>query len=71
MIAIAADCPWPGFEAGLIPRPAFFHFRFTPRIFCGKVMSSHQQDLPHTTLLCRCLSLGRFTEWQFQANRDL
>ena len=33
-------------------------------------MSSHQQDLPDTTLLCRCLSLGRFTEWQFQANRD-
>src|ERR1700693_5286377 len=33
-------------------------------------MSSHQQALPDTTLLCRCLSLGRLTEWQFLANRD-
>src|ERR1700691_6185117 len=33
-------------------------------------MSSHQQDLPDTTLLCRCVSLGRFTKWQFLANRD-
>src|SRR5271163_2642067 len=32
--------------------------------------SSHQQDLPATTLFCRCLSLGRFTEWQLLANRD-
>ena len=33
-------------------------------------MSSHQQDLPDTTFFCLCLSLGRFTEWQFLANRD-
>src|SRR5579863_3361844 len=33
-------------------------------------MSSHQQDLPDTTLLCRCLSLSRFTEWEFPAYRD-
>ncbi len=33
-------------------------------------MSRQQQDLTDTTLLCRCLSFGRFTERQFQANRD-
>jgi hypothetical protein len=32
--------------------------------------SRHQQDLPDTTLFCRCVSLDRFTEWQFPANRD-
>jgi len=40
----------------------------------GRCMSSkslsHQQDLPRTTFFCRRLSLGRFTEWQFLANRD-
>src|SRR5580698_7197583 len=38
--------------------------------FVRKIISSHQQDLPDTTLLGRRLSCGRFTEWQFQANRD-
>src|SRR5579871_6167729 len=33
-------------------------------------MSRQQQDFPDTTLFCRCMSLGRFTEWQFLANRD-
>ena len=33
-------------------------------------MSSHEQDLPDTTLFCRCLSLGRVTERQFLANWD-
>ena len=33
-------------------------------------MSSHQQDLPDATLLCRYVSLGRFTEGQFPADRD-
>src|SRR5580658_1718365 len=35
-----------------------------------KIVSSHQQNLPDTTLFCHCLSLGRFTQWQFLANRD-
>ena len=30
--------------------------------------SSHQQDLPDTTLFSLCLSLGRFIEWQFLAD---
>jgi len=52
-----------------------FHFRFSFRFpgwqqYVGKTMSSHQQDLPGTTLLCLCLRLGSFTEWQFPANRD-
>jgi hypothetical protein len=33
-------------------------------------MSSHQQDLPDATLLCRYVSLGRFTEGQFPADRN-
>ena len=37
---------------------------------CCKTKSSHQQDLPGAALFCRCLSLRRFTEWQFLANRD-
>ena len=32
--------------------------------------SSHQQDLPDTTLFSLCLSLGRFIEWQFLADWD-
>jgi hypothetical protein len=40
------------------------------RVRVRKITSSHEQDLSRATLLCRCLSLGRFTEWQFQANRD-
>lgn len=35
-----------------------------------KGISSHKQDLPDATLLCFCLSLSRFPEWQFLANRD-
>src|ERR1700733_9564757 len=35
-----------------------------------KTMSGHQQDLPAAALLCQRLSLGRFTEWQFQTDRD-
>jgi site-specific recombinase XerD len=48
------------FEAGLIPRRSFFisDFPFVSSV----IMSSHEQDLPDTTLLCRCLSLGRFTK---------
>jgi len=42
----------------------------TPIRRCPKTMSSHQQDLPDTTLFCCGLSLGRFTKWQFLANRD-
>ena len=34
------------------------------------IISSHEQDLTDTTLLCLCLSLSRFTEWHFQADRD-
>src|SRR5580698_2693615 len=33
-------------------------------------MSRHQQDLPGATLLRLCVSLGRLTERQFQANRN-
>jgi hypothetical protein len=31
---------------------------------------SQQQDLPDATPFRRCLSRGRFTEWQFPADRD-
>src|SRR5579862_6065051 len=37
---------------------------------CRSIPSSQQQDLSGTTLLRHCLSLGRFTEWQLQANQD-
>src|SRR5579872_914433 len=59
-----------GFEAGLIPRLSFFISDFPFVSPLRKIMSRHQQDLPDTALLCHCLSLGRFTEWQSQANRD-
>src|SRR6202041_2676762 len=59
-----------GFEAGLIPRRLFFISDFPFASSVRKIMSSHQQDLPDTTLFCRCLSLGRFTEWEFLADRD-
>src|ERR1700690_765899 len=39
-------------------------------VACPATSSSHQQDLSDTTLFCHCLSLGRFTERQFLANRD-
>ena len=53
-----------------VSRPVFFHLRFSFRVLSSQKKSSHQQDLPDATLLCRRLRLGRFTEWQFQANRD-
>src|SRR5580704_227538 len=59
-----------GFEAGLIPRKAFFIWYFPLNVACPATSSSHQQDLPYTALFCRCLRLGRFTEWQFLANRN-
>ena len=57
-------------RSGVDSAQTFFHFRFSFRVLCSQIMSSHQQDLPDTTLFCGCLSLGRFTEWQFLANRD-
>src|ERR1700678_1162734 len=42
----------------------------SPKQFIKPIVSSYQQDLPDTTLFCRCLSFGRFIEWQFLANRD-
>jgi len=47
-----------------------FHFRFSFRVLCSQIISSHQQDFPGPTLLRSCLGLGRFTKWQFLANRD-
>jgi hypothetical protein len=51
-----------GFEAGLIPRRSLFisRFPFVPSIRI--IVSRYQQDLPGTTYLYCCLSLGRFTE---------
>ena len=43
---------------------------FHSSLSSAKRTSRHQQNLSRTTLLCLCLSLGRFTEWQFLANRD-
>jgi hypothetical protein len=59
-----------GFKAGLSPRSSFFISIFPLDVACPAKSSSHQQDLPDATLFRRCLSLGRFTEWQFLANRD-
>src|ERR1700728_1418323 len=50
---------------------SLFHFTFF--LSCplfAKIILRHQQDLPDTTLFCGCLSLRRFTEWQFLANRN-
>ena len=46
---------------GRIPRRSFFIFDFP--FVSSVIMSSHEQDLSDTTFLCRCSSLGRFTEW--------
>ncbi len=58
------------FRSGVNSTQTLFHFRFSFRVVCSQIISSHQQDLPDATFLCRCLSLGRFTEWQFLAYRD-
>src|SRR5579864_38975 len=59
-----------GFEAVLIPRRSCFisDFPFVPSV--RKKISSHQQNLHHTTLLRCSLSVGCLAEWQFAADRD-
>ena len=64
-----------GFEAGLIPRRPFFVFDFilallSTSCFPPHKTSSHQENLPGSSFLRRCLSLGCFTERQFLANGD-
>src|SRR5271155_4209988 len=48
----------------------FLHFDFLLGVACSSTNLSYQRDLPATTLCCRCLSLGRFTERRFLADWD-
>ena len=58
------------FRSGVNSMQTLFHFRFSFPVLRSQIISSHQQDFPGRTLLRSCLGLGRFTEWQFLANRD-
>src|SRR5580658_7210976 len=57
-------------RSGIDSSESLFHFPFSFRVLSSQNNSSNEQDLPDTTLFRLCLSLGRFTEWQFIANRD-
>ena len=64
------------FRSGVDSAHTFFHSRSSFRVFARKRrrraqrMSGHQQYLPDTAFFSGCLSFGRFTKWQFLANRD-
>src|SRR5580700_6905702 len=55
-------------RSGVDSAQTLFHFRFSPSV--RKTMSSRQQDLPDTTLLCGGLGFGRLAEWHLAADRD-
>src|ERR1700726_1108032 len=59
-----------GLRCGVDSRPVSFHLRLPFVTAVHKRISSDQQDLSDAALFYRCLSLGRFTEWQFQTNWD-